>query len=168
MPEQHWQSEVEKQPAGLERRANEGPVGDAGLNMKRSEATKRINGLLGRVVSGEGRYVSRVREVWVFGSFARGALEVGDIDVAVEFDQTKDEAGRWFATLMAGGFDHLGALRRELRGNQRVLELHFNELDDLRKEGFATLAVAARRLTRSSARSTCGVGAKCEGAACPA
>jgi hypothetical protein len=98
MPEQHWQSEVEKQPAGLERRANEGPVGDAGLNMKRSEATKRINGLLGRVVSGEGRYVSRVREVWVFGSFARGALEVGDIDVAVEFDQTKDEAGRWFAT----------------------------------------------------------------------
>src|SRR6266508_4450385 len=37
---------------------------------------------------------------------------------------------------MAGGFDHLGALRRELRGNQRVLEIHFNELDDLRKEGF--------------------------------
>lgn len=51
--------------------------------MKRSEATKRINGFLGRLVSGEGRYVSRVREVWVFGSFARGALEVGDIDVAV-------------------------------------------------------------------------------------
>jgi hypothetical protein len=78
----------------------------------------------------------RVREVWVFGSYARGALEVGDVDLAVEFDQTKDEAGRWFATLMAGGFDHLGALRRELRGNQRSLEIHFNELDDLRKEGF--------------------------------
>jgi hypothetical protein len=78
----------------------------------------------------------RVREVWIFGSYARGALEVGDVDLAVEFDQTKDEAGRWFATLMAGGFDHLGALRRELRGNQRALELHFNELEDLRKEGF--------------------------------
>lgn len=76
--------------------------------MKRSEATKRINGVLGRVVSAEGRYLPRVREVWVFGSYARGALEVGDIDVAVEFDQTKDEAGRWFATLMAGGYDHLG------------------------------------------------------------
>src|ERR687897_2673743 len=104
--------------------------------MKRSEATRRISGLLGRVVSGEGRYVSRVREVWIFGSYARGALEVGDIDVAVEFDQTKDEAGRWFATLMAGGFVHLGALRRELRGNQRALEIHFNELDDLRKQDF--------------------------------
>jgi hypothetical protein len=77
-----------------------------------------------------------VREVWIFGSYARCALEVGDIDLAVEFDQTKDEAGRWFATLMAGGFDHLAALRRELRGNQRALEIHFNELDNLRKEGF--------------------------------
>jgi hypothetical protein len=68
--------------------------------------------------------VPRVREVWIFGSYARGALEVGDVDLAVEFDQTKDEAGRWFATLMAGGFDHLGALRRELRGNQRALAIH--------------------------------------------
>jgi predicted nucleotidyltransferase len=104
--------------------------------VKRSEATRRIEGLLERVVKGEGRYLQRVREICVFGSYARGALEVGDVDLAVEFDQTKDEAGRWFATLMAGGFDHLGALRRELRGNQRVLEIHFNELDDVRKEGF--------------------------------
>ena len=42
------------------------------------------------------------------------------MDLAVEFDQTKEEPGIWFATLMAGGFDHLGALRRELRGNQRT------------------------------------------------
>jgi predicted nucleotidyltransferase len=104
--------------------------------VKRSEATKRIEGLLARVVSGEGSYLRRVCEVWIFGSYAHGAVEVGDVDLAVEFDQTKDEAGRWFATLMAGGFDHLSALRRELRGNQRALELHFNELEDLRKEGF--------------------------------
>jgi hypothetical protein len=64
------------------------------------------------------------------------SVEVGDVGLAVEFEQSKDEAGRWFATLMAGGFDHHGALRRELRGNQRALEIHFNELDDLRKEGF--------------------------------
>jgi Nucleotidyltransferase domain len=80
--------------------------------------------------------LAQVREVWIFGSYARGALEVGDVDLAVEFDQTKDEAGRWIATLMAGGFDHLGALRRELRGYQRALEIHCNELDDPRKEGF--------------------------------
>jgi Nucleotidyltransferase domain len=97
---------------------------------------RRIEGLLGRVENGAGRYLPRVREVWIFGSYARGALEVGDVDLAVEFDQTKDEAGCWFATRLAGGFDHLGALRSELRGKQRTLEIHFNELDDLRKEGF--------------------------------
>jgi predicted nucleotidyltransferase len=104
--------------------------------MKRTEVAKRIEGLLERVSSADERYLKRVREVWVFGSFARGALQVGDVDLAVEFDQTKDEAGRWFATLIAGGFDHLGALRRELRGNQRALEIHPNELDNLRKEDF--------------------------------
>ena len=121
--------------------------------MRRTEATKRIRDLLERVVNGDGRYLPRVREVWTFGSYARGALEVGDVDLAVEFDQSKDEAGRWFATLMAGGFDRLGALRRELRGNQRALEIHFNELDDLRKEcpnpcccgGAATHSRSARR-----------------------
>jgi hypothetical protein len=72
------------------------------------------------------------------GSSARTRVGqwVGDVDLAVEFDQTKDEAGRWFATALAGGFDHLAALKRELRGKQRVLELHLNDLDDLRKEGF--------------------------------
>lgn len=104
--------------------------------MRRAEAAKRIEGLLARVSSGEGRYLTRVREIRIFGSYARGTLVVGDVDLAVEFDQTKDEAGRWFATRLAGGFDHIGALKRELRGNQRVLELHLNELDELREEGF--------------------------------
>lgn len=103
-------------------------------------------------MKGEGRYLPRVREVWIFGSYGRGALEVGDVDLAVEFDQTKDEAGRWFASLMAGGFDHLGALRRELRGNQRVLEIHFNELDDVRKE-VSSRSCSGGAATRSRKRS---------------
>jgi hypothetical protein len=125
--------------------------------VKRSEATKRIEGLLARVVGGEGSYLLRVREVWIFGSYARGALEVGDVDLAVEFDQTKDEAGHWFATLMAGGFDHLGALRRELRGNQRTLEIHFNELEDLRKEGFAPRLLWRRGDSLEEAHARLGV-----------
>lgn len=57
--------------------------------MRRAEAVRRIEGLLARVATGEGRYLPRVREVWVFGSYARGALEVGDVDLAVEFDQQR-------------------------------------------------------------------------------
>ena len=94
----------------------------------------------------------RVREVWVFGSYARGALEVGDVDLAVEFDQSKDEAGRWLATLVAGGFDHLGELRRELRGNQRALEIHFNELEDPRKGGFEPQLFLPRPRREKSSR----------------
>ena len=128
---------------------------EAGLTLhrvKRSEATRRIEGLLARVAGGDGRYLPRVWEVWIFGSYARGALEVGDVDLALEFDQTGDEAGRWFATLLAGGFDHLGALRRELHGNQRGLELHLNELDDLRKEGFDPQLLWARGESFETAR----------------
>jgi predicted nucleotidyltransferase len=124
--------------------------------VKRSEATKRIEGLLARIVKGEGSYLPRVREVWIFGSYARDALEVGDVDLAVEFDQTKDEAGVWLATLMAGGFDHFGALRRELPGNQRALEIHFNELDDLRKEGFEPLLLWRRGDSLEEARARLG------------
>lgn len=61
--------------------------------MKRSEATRRIDVLLSRVADGEGRYLPRVQEVRVFGSYAGGALEVGDVDVAVEFDQTRPVGG---------------------------------------------------------------------------
>jgi hypothetical protein len=53
---------------------------------------------------------------------------------------------------MAGGFDHLVALRRELRGNQRALEIHFNELDDLRKEGFEPQLLCRRGDSLDDAR----------------
>jgi BMFP domain-containing protein YqiC len=56
------------------------------------------------------------------------------------------------ATRMAGRFDHLAALRRELRGNQRVLEIHFNELDNLRKEGFEPQMLWRRRDSLEEAR----------------
>jgi hypothetical protein len=36
--------------------------------MKRSEATKRIEGLLERVASGQGKYLPRVREVWTIAA----------------------------------------------------------------------------------------------------
>jgi predicted nucleotidyltransferase len=103
--------------------------------VKRANAAKRIDALLERVVRADGRYLGRVREVWIFGSYARGAFEVCDVDLAVEFDQAKrrgwpvvrDLARRW--------------LRSSRRAPARApwqpaaLEIRFNELDDLRKEG---------------------------------
>jgi hypothetical protein len=53
----------------------------------------------------------------------------------VEFDQTKDVA-----------------LRRELRGNQRVLEIHFNELEELREDRFEPELLWRRGDTLEQAR----------------
>lgn len=105
--------------------------------MKRAEATERLEGLLERLVSGEGDYLPRVSGVWVFGSYARGALQVGDIDLAVEFDQTPGERGRWFSDLISGRTNHLAVLRRELRGGQRCFQIQVNQLGTLQSERFA-------------------------------
>jgi hypothetical protein len=67
---------------------------------------------------------------------------------------------------MAGGFDHLGVLRRELRGNQRVREIHFKELEDLYKEGFEPQLLWRRVDSLEEARSTRGHGSRRECPAC--
>ncbi|MGB2952508.1 MAG: nucleotidyltransferase domain-containing protein, partial [Gaiellaceae bacterium] len=57
--------------------------------MRRSEATRRLEQLLRNAAAGGG-YVTRIREIWVFGSYARGALEVGDIDLDVEYEHDRE------------------------------------------------------------------------------
>lgn len=51
--------------------------------MKRDVATDALAAMLANVAAG-GRFVELVESIYVFGSYARGALEPGDIDVYVE------------------------------------------------------------------------------------
>jgi hypothetical protein len=46
--------------------------------------------VLRRLVSGDPAH-SGVREVWAYGSFARGALQVGDVDLYPLVDDDRDE-----------------------------------------------------------------------------
>jgi predicted nucleotidyltransferase len=103
------------------------------------------------VIAGEGRYLPRVDAIWVFGSYARGALEIGDVDLVIEFEQSRDEAARWVMSAMMGGTDRMAAFARELRGKQRVLELHFNQLEDLSKERFSPTLLWQRGESREVA-----------------
>lgn len=95
--------------------------------MKRKQATERVEQLLARVFGGEGQYLPRVSEVAVFGSYARGALEVHDVDLAIRFDLTEKEDQQWFIEEFSGYRSGRHHLRDELRGKQRVLSLHLNE-----------------------------------------
>jgi predicted nucleotidyltransferase len=52
--------------------------------MKRADATQRLFQLIERLVSGDGM-TGLVDRVWLYGSYARGALAVGDVDLSVEY-----------------------------------------------------------------------------------
>ena len=55
----------------------------------RRRATRKLTDVLGRLAVGDPP-LDRVRAAWVFGSWARGAATVGDIDLIVEVDEARD------------------------------------------------------------------------------
>jgi hypothetical protein len=100
--------------------------------VRRSEATRRLEQLLANAAGG-GRYVRRIREIWVFGSYARGAGEVGDIDLDVEYANDRELSMEAVRALSHGRDPHAG-FNRELRGTQRIFQLHYGQRDALVRE----------------------------------
>lgn len=82
----------------------------------RGRATRKLRDVLVRAASGTGESAS-IRTISVMGSYARGALRVGDIDLTIEVDDPRDERSARlddFYTLIRGRNPD-GALLRELR-----------------------------------------------------
>jgi hypothetical protein len=93
--------------------------------MNRSRATELVQELLTNVAA-QGRYASLVDRVWVFGSYARGAMEPGDIDIDIDVEHRRDRVfGRDLTMALAYGKDPYAEFRRELIGNRRSFELMF-------------------------------------------
>ncbi|GID94530.1 nucleotidyltransferase domain-containing protein [Amorphoplanes digitatis] len=97
--------------------------------MERQRALALTEDVLERLVEGQGEWPLRlVREVYVFGSFARGALQPGDVDLNVEFD--RDE--RWSAEFIEGlsnGYDPRRVFRQALVGRKRGVSFMFEGRD---------------------------------------
>jgi len=92
--------------------------------MKRQQATLLLKDLLNRA-AGDTWPLSLVQSVHVFGSYARGALDPGDVDVAVVFD--RDERwSRHFSDSLSEGRDAYTVLRVALRGRRRTLQIIFD------------------------------------------
>jgi hypothetical protein len=121
--------------------------------LKRDRATQLLEEMLERLVAG-GEWLDLVDDVYVFGSYARGAPEPGDVDVAVEY--TPDErAGAHFARALATGADWSASFRRALRGKRRGLQFTFQQADRLAREpGFELHQIYHRgdTLDRAAAR----------------
>jgi hypothetical protein len=87
-------------------------------------------GVIGQLVDAQDQWpLKLVREVCVFGSFARGALQPGDVDLYVDFDG-KDE--RWTSTWLEAlsyGYDPRRVFRQALVGRKRGVQFVFERPD---------------------------------------
>lgn len=99
--------------------------------MKRERATELLQEMLDRLDEGR-RPLDLVDEVHVFGSYARGALEPGDLDVAV-VHRTDTEFAEDVVSAMMYGRDPMAGMKRALKGNRRGVQFQFNQNDSLPK-----------------------------------
>ncbi|MFD6912387.1 nucleotidyltransferase domain-containing protein [Streptomyces virginiae] len=93
--------------------------------MKRERASGLLRDMLDRLDAGE-RPLDLVDEVYVFGSYARGALDPGDLDVAVVHRTDREFAAELVGAMMSGR-DPMAGMKRALRGNKRGFQFQFNQ-----------------------------------------
>jgi predicted nucleotidyltransferase len=94
-------------------------------NIPREKATAALSALL-QTISDGGRYADCVTAVHVFGSYARGALAVGDVDVNIEYDAKLDAVvEREVLDMLVSGRDWNTPFRKALKP-ARALQVMFN------------------------------------------
>jgi predicted nucleotidyltransferase len=97
--------------------------------VKREAATLRLEELLTNVAAG-GRHAKMVDEVWLFGSYARGAPTPGDVDLEIVI--TPDEKYQRDEVQAFFGHRHPGIdFLRELRGRRRGLQIGVNRSSEI-------------------------------------
>ncbi|MFE9407377.1 nucleotidyltransferase domain-containing protein [Streptomyces sp. NPDC006704] len=101
--------------------------------MKRERATSLLQEMLTRLDAGE-RPLDLVDAVHVFGSYARGALEPADVDVAVTHHVDADFSAELVSDMMYGR-DPMAPMKRALKGNKRGIQFQFNQNDALTEMG---------------------------------
>lgn len=129
--------------------------------MKRERAEDLVAQMLQCVNDHQSEWpVSLLRELYVFGSFARGALDPHDVDIDVEYES--DE--RWvthFIGCLSYGKDPHSPIKRALTSGKRGMQFLFN----FRERADFELTLLWRKgdslpLACDSARSKCGTSAE--------
>ncbi|MFE0858810.1 nucleotidyltransferase domain-containing protein [Streptomyces mutabilis] len=102
--------------------------------MKRERATRLLADMITRLEDGAWP-VGLVDEVYVFGSYARGALEPNDVDVVIEHGTDKRWLGESLDASINGRDSYVG-MRQALRGRTRGISFQFRGRSSLLDEGF--------------------------------
>jgi hypothetical protein len=96
--------------------------------MPRERATGYLLELLERICAG-GKYLDCITAVHAFGSWSRGASEVGDVDLNISYDDgLDDEVNRELVRRVATGRDWNTPFRKALKP-RRALHIMFNQLE---------------------------------------
>jgi hypothetical protein len=96
--------------------------------MPREKATAALSALLETICAG-GAHADCVTAVYVFGSYARGALTVGDVDVDIEYDAKLDPAvDREVLDDLVAGRDWNTPFRKALKP-ARALQVMFSRVE---------------------------------------
>ncbi|MCC0094656.1 nucleotidyltransferase domain-containing protein [Streptomyces flavotricini] len=117
--------------------------------MRRERATGLLQEMLDRLDAQE-RPLDLVDEVYVFGSYARGALEPGDVDVAVAHRTDAAFTEELVGALMSGR-DPMATMKRALKGTKRGLQFQFNQNGSL-PDGVELVLLWKRGDTPAAAR----------------
>ncbi|MFI6281628.1 nucleotidyltransferase domain-containing protein [Streptomyces sp. NPDC050988] len=108
------------------------PPGMEGEGVKRARAVELIEHMLYRLDDSQEWPLSLVRQIWLFGSFARGASAPHDVDVAVRIERDERMKEIILHSLLTGRGNPYTPLRRALTGTSRGLQFQFD--DSVRKQ----------------------------------
>ncbi|MCC3770875.1 nucleotidyltransferase domain-containing protein [Streptomyces sp. UNOC14_S4] len=114
--------------------------------MKRERATALLEDMLRRLDEGQEWPLCLVDAVYLFGSYARGALEPNDVDVAVGYHRDKEMNARFVSFMVSSGRDPHVDLRQALIGRRRGIQFLWDasEREHLEQEGARMLPLWRR------------------------
>ncbi|MDH6436016.1 hypothetical protein M2158_004556 [Streptomyces sp. SAI-144] len=123
--------------------------------MKRERATMLVEDVLRRLDEGADWPLTLVDELYVFGSYARGALEPHDVDIAVDFRRDERMRQLEIASIFSSRNPH-SELRQQLAGRSRGIQFQFDTAQrrQLKSEGVPMLRLWRRGDTLQQALST--------------
>ena len=95
--------------------------------MKRERAVQLAEHILRNVDGGQEQWpLSLVTQVYVFGSFARGAVAPHDLDIDVEYDYADPDWAAHFVHCLSYGRDPHAPMRRAMTAGRRGCQMVFN------------------------------------------
>ncbi|MFK0154276.1 nucleotidyltransferase domain-containing protein [Streptomyces sp. NPDC090493] len=121
--------------------------------MRRARAVELVEAMLHRLDGAGDWPLTVVRQVWLFGSFSRGAAEPHDVDVALHIERDDRMNQIVVQTLLSGRGNPYAPLRRALAGTSRGLQFLCDDSarEQLAAEGTAMLPLWRRGDTLADA-----------------